>query len=236
MESRRVGNLLRYTGAIIEGHFVGTSGKHLSSYIRKDKAIRFTSIASEFCFEIAKRFIFANVDVVVAPAVGGVVLSTWTAHHLTQFCPGRPEILALYSERDETAIPYANSILGVKGNREVIIRHPRFVLNRGFDEDVRGKRILVVEDILTTGNSARLTVDAVRQAEGTVVGLGVLANCGNVTAEMCDVNRLEALTAVDRQIFTEKECAQFGLCAQGVPINTDFGHGKAFLARGKGQK
>ena len=58
-------------------------------------------------------------------------------------------------------------------------------------------------------------------------------NGGNVTTIDIhqSLSRLEALMVVDRQIFTEADCAKHGLCAQGVPVNTEFGHGEAFLAQ-----
>ncbi len=201
--------LLEKSGAIINGHFVGTNGKHLSVYVAKDRATRFTSIASQLCEMIAEMFLKDDIDAVVAPAVGGIALSQWTAHHLTRLRPDRPEVLSLYAEPEDKD----------------------FVLKRGFDQDVRGRRVLVVEDTLTTGDSAVRTVCAVVASLGIVIGLGVLANGGNVTAEDVGVDRLEALVNIERQIFTEEGCVDHGLCAKGVPINTDFGHGKEFLAR-----
>ena len=201
--------LLEETGAVVQGHFVGTSGKHLSVYVAKDRATRFTSVGSKLCKMIAEIFKCDDIDAVVAPAMGGIALSQWTACHLTLLRPDRPEVLALYSEQKDK----------------------EFVLGRGFDKDVCGKRVLVVEDVLTTGSSAVSTVRAVIKACGIVVGVGALANGGGVTAEDVGVCRLEALVNIKRQQFSEEECARIGLCAKGVPINTEFGHGAEFLSK-----
>ena len=236
-------HLLTRVGAIIEGHFVGTNGNHLSVYIAKDKATRFPSVVSELCLEIAERFASFDIDVVVAPAVGGIALSQWTAHHLAHLRPDRQEVLALYSEHDDSVFQREMGIFDENSGRsipillqygeQIILRQRRFVFKRGFGEDIAGRRVLVVEDVLTTGKSTLETVMAIKREDGIVVGLGVLANGGNVTPEACGVKRLESLVSVVRQIFTEEECADHGFCSSGVPINTDFGHGKAFLERKK---
>lgn len=246
----RARGLLAKTGAILEGHFVGTSGKHLSVYVAKDRGTRLTSVASELCEGIAELFVGDDIDVVVAPAVGGIALSQWTAHHLTRLRPDRAEVLALYSEREEEVlaergendkppllriIPWEDlprELVLTKGQKLVVVK-PSLTLKRGFAGDVRGKRVLEVEDILTTGSSAKRTAEAIVQAGGILVGVGVLANGGGVTAADLGVPRLEALMTVNRQIFTEAECADHGLCAKDVLINTEFGHGAEFLARQK---
>ena len=233
MTQERVRELLAKAGAIIEGHFVGTSGNHMSVYVAKDRATRLTSVVAELCIGIAELFYTDEIEAVVAPATGGIPLSQWTAHHLNRLNFNRPEVLALYSEYDETPIDSKNISFPMLEGEKAFVRSSEFVLRRGFAQDVRGKRVLEVEDILTTGGSARKTAEAIIAAGGKLVGLGVLANGGNVKAVDCSAPRLEALMTVERQMFTEAECADHGLCARGVPINTDFGHGKTFLAKQK---
>jgi orotate phosphoribosyltransferase len=243
LTSERARDLLAQSGAILQGHFVGTSGKHLSVYITKDRATRFTSVASELCQGIAEHFADEGIEAVVAPAVGAIALSQWTAYHLTRLRPDLPEVLALYAEhpeevlrttgKGEESIVFSlfDKSFNLDEGTEVILRSSSFILKRGFNEDIRGKRVLGVEDILTTGGSAKQTACAIVEGGGILVGFGVLANGGKVTAEDIGVERLEALISVDRKIFTERDCASHGLCAQGIPIDTEFGHGKDFLAR-----
>lgn len=238
---RRAKHLLEKSEAIIEGHFVGTNGKHFSVYIAKDRATRFTTVISELCEGIAEMFAYNDIDVVVAPAVGAIAMSQWTAHHLTRMRPNRPEVLALYAEHEDEMVyeqgkgsvfptRFETDLLMRQGD-QLILRKPSFVLKRGFNLDVRGKRVLGIEDVLTTGGSAARTAQAILASEGFLVGFGVLANGGNVTPADIGVSQFESLMVVERQIFTEEECTDHGLCAQGVPINTNFGHGAAFLGR-----
>jgi orotate phosphoribosyltransferase len=88
--------------------------------------------------------------------------------------------------------------------------------------------VLVVEDILTTGGSARLVVEAVAAAGGTVVGVGALCNRGGVSAQQIGAPVLFSLSTVPMESFAAEECP---LCAAGVPVNTRVGKGAAFVAR-----
>lgn len=148
-----------------------------------------------------------NVEVVIAPAIGGVILTQWVAYCLAELTGS--EVLAVYAEKSD--------------------EDSSFVVKRGYDKLVAGKRVLVVEDVLTTGGSAKKVVEATRTIGGNVIGLGVLCNRGGITAEdVADVPRLFALTNVSLDAYDEADCP---LCAAGVPINTDVGKGREFLAR-----
>lgn len=238
----RVRALLEQVGAIREGHFVGTSGTHLSHYVAKDQVTKVTSAVSELCMGIAAHFASYDIDAVVVPAIGAVAIAQWSAHHLTQLRPDRPEVLALYAEPyDEvTEVKDGDSMKLVLPNSDcvtlnpgdkVIVRRQNFVLKRGFNVDVRGKRVLGGEDILTTGGSAAKTVQAIEGAGGIVVAMAALVNGGRVTADKVGASELFALLSIERQQYSEDDCQTHGLCARGVPINTDLGHGSAFLAR-----
>ncbi len=103
-----------------------------------------------------------------------------------------------------------------------------FLLRRGYDRYIAGKNVLVVEDVLTTGGSARQVIELVRQYGGKVVGLSALCNRGNVQPR--DVGDVPISTLIDLTLetFAAEECP---FCQQGVPINTELGKGKAFLAK-----
>lgn len=102
------------------------------------------------------------------------------------------------------------------------------VIRRGFDKLIPGKRVLVVEDILTSGGSARRTVEAVKALGGEVVGVAVLCNRGNVQSEAVGNVPITAIFNVDMVMYFEEECPD---CASGVPVRTDFGKGADFLKR-----
>ncbi|MCX7860555.1 MAG: phosphoribosyltransferase family protein [Chloroflexus sp.] len=198
--------VLHQLGAIVTNdHIVYTSGRHGSSYVNKDALYPHTAAASMVGAALARHFADEMIDVVAGPTVGGVIMAQWTAYHLTHLC-GR-EVLAVYAEEEQSET----------GKRRVF--------RRGYDALIAGKRVLVVEDVLTTGGSARLVVEAVAAAGGVVVGVGALCNRGGITAADLGAPRLVALTALSLESYLAEECP---LCAAGVPINPRLGKGAAY--------
>jgi orotate phosphoribosyltransferase len=116
---------------------------------------------------MARRFEEQHISCVVGPVTGGLILAFEVARHLG--------CRAVYAERGED------------GNG--------FALRRGF-RIARGERVLVVEDIVTTGGSAQKVIDVVRAAGGDVVGVGLLCDRSGGTLDF-DVPRTEALLRLD---------------------------------------
>jgi len=192
--------ILERVGAVLTGtHVVYTSGRHGETYVNKDALYPSTEDTSAVCKLLAQHFASAGVEVVAGPTVGGVILAQWVAHHSEPGADGRLPA-AIYAEE-------------VNGQR---------VFRRGYDSFLPGKRVLVVEDILTTGGSARKVVETVRAAGGEVVGLGALCNRGGVTAQQVGAPELYALTALPLQSWEAADCP---LCRSGVAINTTVGKG-----------
>lgn len=211
LEHKSSSEILASVGAIVtDDHFVYKSGRHGSVYVNKDALYPYTQATSVLCERLAEPFsILENmIHVVVAPAIGGVILSTWTAHHLS-LMQGNTT-LSVYAEKAE---------------------NDTFIIKRGYDKLIADKEVLIVEDVLTTGDSAKKVVDAVKAFGGRVRGVSVLYNRGNVTKETLGVPRLRSLLDFAFEMIDEAECARTGLCAKGVPINTSLGHGREFLAR-----
>lgn len=199
---------LSLMGAVIsDDHLVYTSGRHGSSYVNKDALYPHTAATSAVCLQIARHFADAAPDVVAGPTVGGVIMAQWTAHHLTELL-GRP-VLAVYAEEEL-----------VDGTKQRALR-------RGYDVLASGKRVLVVEDILTTGGSARAVVEAVRRASGDVIGVGALCNRGGISAADLGAPDLFCMLSLPLESWDAAECP---LCRAGVPVNTRLGKGAAFLA------
>ena len=196
--------------AIVTGsHFVYNSGRHSSVYVNKDALYLHTDITRQLCEQMASHYDAEQVDVVVGPVMGGIILSQWVAVALNARRTSG-ETLAVYAEKEDTA----------SGSR--------FEFRRGYDRYIQGKRILVVEDVLTTGGSARRVVELVRQHGGIVVGLSALCNRGDVQAQDVGDVPLRTLITLPLDTYTEEECP---FCQQGIPVNTALGKGKAFLAR-----
>ncbi len=226
MNEQEVLQVLAKVGAVIAGsHIVYTSGKHGTAYVNKDAVYPHTVETSRLCYAIAERFADDNVEVVIAPAVGGVILSQWVAYNLRMM--SSREVLGVYAEKSAVVSekqegPTTVLVLTTKPEEN-------FRILRGYDKLVAGARVLVVEDVLTTGGSVKKVVEATRAIGGTVIGVGALCNRGNVTvADIGDVPKLTALVNIKLDAWDEKDCP---LCAKGVPVNTDVGKGREFLAR-----
>lgn len=197
--------MLKKAGAVItDSHLVYTSGKHGSVYINKDALYPHTELSSRIGELFAEAHKDLDIDVVCAPALGGIILSQWTAFHLSKL-KGK-EILGVYTEKDA---------------------EKKQVFSRGYDKLVAGKNVLVVEDLTTTGGSVLDVVNSVKNAGGNVVAVAVMVNRDpeHVNAEMMGVP-FSSLAVLKAQAWEEADC-QF--CKNNVPINTTVGHGKKYL-------
>lgn len=197
--------LLKKTKAIYtDSHFVYVSGKHAKLYVNKDSIYPHTAYVSRIAEIIAKKYKDKPVDVVAGPSIGGIILSQWVAHHLSRL--KKREVLSVYTEKT----PDKNQIF-----------------TRGYDKFVKGKNVLVVEDIVTTGGSVKKVIKSVEKAGGKVI-----AACSMVNKDPEHINPAyigvpyDYLTIVDTEVFDEKDCP---LCKQNIPIDTRVGHGKKYL-------
>lgn len=179
-----VKKILMETGAMLQGHFVLTSGMHSGQYIQCAQVLQYPNHAERLCHELARRFKDDSISTVVAPAVGGILVAYEVARGLG--------VRALFTERE---------------NGKVIFR-------RGFSIKP-GEKVLVVEDVVTTGGSVVETMDTVRRFGGEVVGVGLLVDRsgGRVSFDV----RQEVLLTLDASSATYKpeECP---LCRDGVPV------------------
>jgi orotate phosphoribosyltransferase len=135
----------RAAGALLEGHFILSSGRRSPVFLQKMFVFQDPERTARLCGALAAkvRARFGRVDVVVSPAVGGIVPGYETARQLG--------CRAIFVEREDG----------------------RFRLRRGFRINPED-RVLVVEDIVTTGLSTRECLDAIRGEGGTIVGAAVL--------------------------------------------------------------
>ena len=141
----------------------------------------------------------------IGPATGGIILSQWVAYHLSEL-EGR-DVYSTYADKDGEG----------------------FVIKRGYDELIKGKNVIVVEDLVTTGGSLRKVIEAARGAGATVAAAVAVCNRGDVTSEMIgNPPEFISLLTVQLEQWPAEECE---LCKTGIPVNTDVGHGKEFLAK-----
>jgi len=228
MNEQQVMQVLGKVGAVItDSHIVYASGKHGSTHINKDAIYPHVSLIADLCGEMVAPFYIlrtgVDFDTVAGPEKGGIILSQWIAYNSAHIREQGKEIYAVYAEKEAVAIPDPEG----KGRR-CFAETGRFVFNRGYEEFVRGKRVLVA-GVTATGGSVKKVVEAVRAVGGEVVGVSVLCNRGGVTRkDVGDVPMLTALLNMQLETWDEENCP---MCKRGVPINTDVGKGREFLAR-----
>lgn len=175
----------RDVGALKEGHFLLSSGRHADRYVEKFDLLRRPRETEAVCAGIAARFRDEGIEVVVGPTTGGVILAFEVARQLG--------VRAAYAERVEDG-----------GAARSIRRGTTFPA---------GARVLVVDDILTTGGSVRETLAAVSRFPVEVVGVAVLVDRSGGALSFDPP--LFSLARLDVASWTVGECP---LCARGVPL------------------
>lgn len=239
--------ILKECGAIVtEGHFVYTSGKHGDAYVNKDALYLYPEQVSMLCRLIAERFSGSRIDVVVGPEKGGIILAQWTAYHLGRM-EGRA-VPAVFAEKEESVVlsdensvevrnihfshGVGDSTIKLYRGEKLVKKSDRFVFKRGYDAFVKGKNVLVVEDILNTYKTVNNMVDAVKTYGGFVVGVGALCDRSD-PATRPRINyspRTITLAHMPLSAWDAKDCP---LCAKGIKVHTGLGKGADFLAAQK---
>jgi orotate phosphoribosyltransferase len=173
MNQDEVFDIYQRTGALLSGHFLLSSGLHSDRYLQSALVLQQPDIATKLCAELAAYFKDQRIEVVIAPALGGVFVSHETARALG--------VRALFAERV---------------NGELILR-------RGFTIKP-GERVLVVEDVITTGKSTRETIDVVKKAGGMVIAAASLVDRSGGKAELGVPYR--SLVTLDVPTYAAESC------------------------------
>lgn len=179
-----VESIFREAGAFLEGHFVLASGRHSDQYLEKFQVLQWPRHTERLAAAIAEWAGDKGVDTIAGPTTGGIILAHEVARQMG--------IRAVYAERDEE-----------RGRR---------ALRRGFRLRP-GERVLVVDDIMSTGGSVEETVRAVEDGGGEVVGVAVLADRSGGYARSGSIPYF-ALWEVEMKSYEPVSCPQ---CALGVP-------------------
>ncbi len=138
-------NILRKTNALLEGHFVLSSGLHSSKYIQCAKLLSFPHIADKICRSLALKIKrkYKKIDLILAPAMGGIIIGYEIGKILKKE--------TIFCER-------------VNG---------KFTLRRGF-QIKKGSRVLIIEDVITTGKSSLECVSLIKKAKSSLVGFATI--------------------------------------------------------------
>ncbi|HEO71553.1 MAG TPA: orotate phosphoribosyltransferase [Candidatus Hydrogenedentes bacterium] len=183
MNSTEVIDVFKRVGALLEGHFLYASGRHGRQFLQAARVLQYPQHTEALCKAMAEAYRNAAVDLVVGPATGGIVLAYETARHLG--------CRAAFTERD-----------GVE----------RMALKRGFQLQ-RGERVLVVEDIVTTGGSVKKSIAHLRERGAEIVGVSVLID--RSAGEAAFDCPFAPLARLDMQSWAADSCV---LCARGKAL------------------
>ena len=134
-------NILKKTNALLEGHFVLSSGLHSSKYIQCAKLLSFPNLADKICKSLANKIKkkFKKIDLILAPAMGGVIIGYEIGKLLKKE--------TIFCEREDG----------------------KFTLRRGFNIK-KGTRVLIIEDVITTGKSSLECVKLIKNSKAKLIG------------------------------------------------------------------
>ena len=177
-------DLLRKTGAYKQGHFKLSSGLHSGAYMQCALVLQNPIIAARLCKALAAKFRADAPDVVLGPAMGGIVL----AYELARAFNAR----AIFTERDDDG---------------------KMKLRRGFTVTPANK-VLVAEDVLTTGKSVKEVISLLRKDGVVPIGVAALVDRSAGKLDFDGVKH-ENLIKLDIPVFKEEDCP---LCQEGIPI------------------
>lgn len=141
-------SIFKKTKALLEGHFLLTSGRHSNQYFQCAKVLQYPEFTSQICELIANNFRNYEIDTIIAPAMGGIIVGYDVAKHLNK--------RSIFTERE---------------NKEMTLR-------RGFTLS-KGERVLICEDVVTTGGSVKEVIEIVKKFEAMVVGVGSIVDRSN---------------------------------------------------------
>lgn len=149
MEKKEILCSMKERGAMLEGHFRLTSGLHSSTYLQMAILLEDPSLGFKLGALLGEKFQKEKVDVVVGPALGGIIIAYMVGMAL--------QCRAIFSERDQDGF---------------------MTLRRGFALP-RKSQVLIVEDVITTGGSVMEAMKLVKEMEGEVIGIGTICDRSN---------------------------------------------------------
>ena len=182
MDRKKAITLLKASHALLEGHFLLTSGNHSDNYVQCALLLSHPELAVEFMADIADRFRDSGIDTVAAPAVGGIIVS---------YDVGR-----------------------LMGKRSIFLEREKgeMTLRRGFSME-EGERVLVVEDVITTGGSVLEVRDVIERAGGTTAAFASIVNRSQ--GRFKPGIPYYACIEMEIPIYSPGDCPK---CKAGVPV------------------
>lgn len=141
-------DIFKKTGALLNGHFLLTSGRHSNVYFQCAKVLQHPEYTEKICSLIAGHFKTTEIDTVISPAIGGIIVGQEVARQLNK--------KSIFAEREDKTL----------------------TMRRGFSLG-KNEKVLVCEDVVTTGGSVFEVIDIVKNAGAEVVGVGFIVDRSN---------------------------------------------------------
>ena len=185
MNQDEVINLFEESNALLHGHFKLTSGRHSDIYYEKFALLRQPSLCTKICEQMSEMFKSSGSEIVVGPTTGGIIIAYDIGRYL--------DLPAIYAEaggEGETARVFKRG-MGLK----------------------KGQRVLIVDDVLTTGRSIFEVIDLVKSCGGEIVGIGEMLDRSNGQVKFDYPYR--ALATVDARSWEPADCP---LCAKKLEL------------------
>ena len=171
--------VLKRTNALLEGHFVLSSGLHSSKYVQCAKLLSFPHLANEICISLSKKIKknFKKIDLILSPAMGGIIIGYEIGKLLKKE--------TIFCER-------------VSGN---------FVLRRGFLIN-KNTRVLIVEDVITTGKSSLECIKLIKKSKAKLIGFACIIDRSNKKTFKIK-NKIVSQVKIDVPTFTKNNLPDY---------------------------
>ena len=182
LDEKDILKIFEKTNALLRGHFKLTSGRHSDVYFQCAKVLQYPDYTQKLCSIITDTFKNYDIDTVLSPAIGGLVVGQEVARQLNK--------KFIFAERETYDL----------------------ILRRGFAIS-KGEKILICEDVVTTGGSVFELIDIVKSNNADVVGIGFIVDRsnGNVNFDYTQISTIK----LDVKSYTPAECPY---CREGLEL------------------
>ena len=181
-------NVLRKTRALLEGHFILSSGLHSNKYIQCAKLLSLPNQAYKICNALSKKILkaFSSIDLILSPSIGGIIIGYEIGRQLN--------IETIFSER-------------VGG---------KFKLRRGFSIK-KGAKVLIMEDVITTGKTSLECAKLVKKEKGKLLGFACIIDRSNKKNLLIKKNKIISQVKISVSVYKKNKLPTF---LQKIPIST----------------
>ena len=180
--------VLRKTDALLEGHFILSSGLHSPIYIQCAKLLSYPNLSKKICLSLSKKIKknFKNIDLILSPAMGGIIIGYEIGRLLNKE--------TIFAER-------------VKG---------KFLLRRGF-KIKKNSRVLIIEDVITTGKSSLECVKLINKFKGKLLGFASIIDRSNTKSLKIKGKKIISQIKINVPSFTKKNLPK---SLRQIPVST----------------